>query len=132
MKWTDGHTMMDKKKVKKKKKTEKTTDKKREKRDQKKEADGSERELRVESSRRKEQKTDIPSSLYAPLALSPKEKKKKKKKKKRYEQRVFACRAAFCVCSFSREEKGCERCRTISESRVASRESRARFGFGCE
>ena len=102
---------MDKKKVKKKK-TEKTTDKKkREKRDQKKEADGSERELRVESSRRKEQKTDIPSSLYAPLALSPKEKKKKKKKKKRYEQRVFACRAAFCVCSFFARRK---RMRTMS------------------
>ena len=103
---------MDKKKVKKKKDRKNNGQKKREKRDQKKEADGSERELRVESSRRKEQKTDIPSSLYAPLALSPKEKKKKKKKKKkRYEQRVFACRAAFCVCSFFARRK---RMRTMS------------------
>ena len=94
-----------------KQKTENNGQKKREKRDQKKEADGSERELRVESSRRKEQKTDIPSSLYAPLALSPKEKKKKKKKKKRYEQRVFACRAAFCFCSFFARRK---RMRTMS------------------
>ena len=107
---------MDKKKVKKKDRKN-NGQKKREKRDQKKEADGSERELRVESSRRKEQKTDIPSSLYAPLALSP-------QREEEEEVRVFARRFLFTF--FFRAKKKDANDVEPSRNRASRRESRAR------
>jgi hypothetical protein len=125
--WTmDTKRRWIKKKVKKKKDRENNGHKK-------KEREKKERPKKKEASRRfrtrvevrgstKRTKNRYSSSLYAPLALSP-----QREEEEDEEVRTTSLRASlFVYVLFSREEKGCERRRTISESRVASRECRAR------
>ena len=125
----DGHTM-DKKKVKTKDR-EQRTKKKREKRPKK----GSRRfrtrvELRALDEKNKKQ-IFLPHFTHR-LPCPPKRRKRRRRRRRGTNNESSRVAPLFVFVLFSREEKGCERCRTISESRVASRESRARFGFGCE
>ena len=115
----------ERKKRSKKKDRENNGQKKREKkkRDQKKKEASRRFRTRVEvRGSTKRTKNRYSSSLYAPLALSP-----QREEEEDEEVRTTSLRASlFVYVLFSREEKGCERRRTISESRVASRECRAR------